>query len=69
MSTRLDFIDLDNVRSKFLKVTYPTATSEVYTWRKTDVNSPIVLQLTIVYTSSSKEEVDTVTVNTPNQVA
>lgn len=67
--TRIDFLDFNNTFSKFLKVTYPDTITEVYTFQKTGTTTPIVLQLTVVYTDSTKENIDTVTVNTPNQVA
>lgn len=55
--------DLVPYAKDYIKVTYPNTTTEVYTFKNGGASGTTVATITVVFTDSSKENLDTVTVS------
>lgn len=56
-----NLVDLQNPHFDAVSVTYPDATTEVYSFRKGGLTGGISLVVTIVYTDATKALVSTIT--------
>ena len=67
MSRNTSLVDLNQIHFDAVTVAYPDSVTEVYSFRKGGISGVVALTLTIVYTSSTKESIDSI-VRVPGRV-
>jgi len=67
MSRNSSIVDLQQTMFDAVTVSYPDAVTEIYTFRKPGLTGNISLEVTVVYTSATKEFVASI-LRTPGRV-
>lgn len=68
MSRNTSLVDLNQTHFDAVTVTYPNATTEIYAFRKGGLTGAVAITLTIVYTDSSKDSVQSL-IRTPARIS